>query len=122
MGDGGLIAQFINADTGEVIAVTDSNWMCTVIHKAPLDKACEKSANPVAGEMPCGFTSLEEPANWLDAAFDTTAWAKAVVYSAEQVDPKDGFEQISWNSSAQFIWGPDLETNNTLLCKLTING
>ena len=122
MGDGGLIAQFINADTGEVIAVTDSNWMCTVIHEAPLDKACEKSANPVAGEMPCGFTSLEEPANWLDAAFDTTAWAKAVVYSAEQVDPKDGFEQIAWNPSAQFLWGPDLETNNTLLCKLSFNG
>ncbi len=122
MGDGGLIAQFINADTGEVIAVTDSNWMCTVIHEAPLDKACEKSANPVAGEMPCGFTSLEEPANWMDADFDTTAWAKATVYSAEQVDPKDGFEQIKWNPSAQFIWGPDLETNNTLLCKLTING
>ena len=122
MGDGGLIAQFINTDTGEVIAVTDSNWMCTVIHEAPLDKACETSANPVAGEMPCGFTSLEEPANWMDAAFDTSAWAKATIYSAGQVDPKDGFEQIAWDSSAQFIWGPDLETNNTLLCKLTING
>lgn len=122
MGDGGLIAQFINADTGEVIAVTDSNWMCTVIHEAPLDKACETSANPVAGEMPCGFTSLEEPANWMDAAFDTSAWAKATIYSAGQVDPKDGFEQIAWDPSAQFIWGPDLETNNTLLCKLTING
>lgn len=122
MGDGGLIAQFINADTGEIIAVTDSNWMCTVIHEAPLDKACETSANPVAGETPCGFTSLEEPANWMDAAFDTSAWAKATVYSAGQVSPKDGFEQVTWNPSAQFIWGPDLETNNTILCKLTING
>lgn len=122
MGDGGFIAQFTNADTGELIAVTDSNWMCTVIHEAPLDKACEKSSNPIAGETPCGFTSLEEPIGWKDAGFDSSSWSNAAVYSADQVGPKDGYDQISWNSSAKFIWGPDLETDNTILCKLTITG
>jgi hypothetical protein len=122
MGDGGFIAQFINADTGEVIAVTSSNWVCTVIHEAPLDKSCEKESNPVAGQMPCGFTSLEEPTGWKDVNFDSSTWANATVYSADQVGPKDGYDQISWNPSAKFIWGPDLETDNTVLCRLTVTG
>jgi hypothetical protein len=49
MDDGGLIAQFTNATTNERIAVTNSDWLCTVIHEAPLDKTCENDANPVAG-------------------------------------------------------------------------
>jgi hypothetical protein len=120
MGDGGLIAQFTNVDTGEVIAVTDSNWVCTVIHEAPLDKSCEKESNPVAGQGACGFTSLDEPIGWKDANFDASSWSNATVYTAQQVGPKEGYDQISWNPSAQFIWGPDLETDNTILCRLTI--
>lgn len=120
MGDGGLIAQFTNAQTGELIAVTNADWVCTVIHEAPLDKSCERERNPVAGSMPCGFTSLEEPTGWMIAAFDSSSWDHASIYSAAEVSPKDGYEQISWDSSAQFIWGPDLETDNTILCKLTV--
>lgn len=120
MGDGGLIAQFTNVQTGEIIAVTDANWSCSVIHEAPLDKSCERESNPVAGTMPCGYTSLEEPTGWTSADFDFSTWSKATVYSAQQVGPKDGYDQIRWNSSAQFIWGPDLETDNTILCKLTV--
>ena len=120
MGDGGLIAQFTNAQTGELIAVTNADWVCTVIHEAPLDKSCEKESNPTAGTAPCTFTSLEEPSGWLSSTFDTSLWSPASIYSAEQVSPKDGYEQIAWDSSAQFVWGPDLETNNTILCKLTV--
>jgi len=122
MGDGGFIAQFTDVSTGKLIAVTDSDWACLVIHEAPLDKACEKEANPVAGQMPCGFTSLDEPANWKSANFDDSTWSNATVYTEAQVSPKDGYEQISWDPSAKLIWGPDLETNNTILCRLTTSG
>jgi len=122
MGDGGFIAQFTEVGTGKLIAVTNSDWVCLVIHEAPLDKACEKEANPVAGQMPCGFTSVDEPANWKSADFDDSTWNNATVYTEAQVSPKDGYGQISWNPSAKFIWGPDLETNNTVLCRLTISG
>ncbi len=121
MGDGGLIAQFTNAETGELIAATDGNWSCLVIHEAPLDKSCEDAADPVAGQAPCEFSETAEPAGWKTAAFDASGWSPANVYSASQVDPKDGYDEISWNSAAQLIWGPDLETNNTLLCRLTIS-
>jgi hypothetical protein len=120
MGDGGFIAQFTDATTGKLIAVTDENWVCTVIHEAPLDKSCEKENKPVVGQAPCGFTSSAESASWKDAAFDSSAWPKATIYTAQQVDAKGGFDNVAWSASAKLIWGPDLETNNTLLCRFTV--
>jgi len=52
--------------------------------------------------------------------FDATDWAQASVYSAAQVDPKFGYDDITWNSDAALIWGPDLEQSNTVLCRLTV--
>lgn len=120
MGDGGLIAQFTDAHTGEVLAVTNKDWQCTVIHEAPLDKTCEAEADPVAGEAPCDFASEEEPEGWQSADFDMSAWSPATVYTAAEVDPKDGYDEVTWDASAEFIWGEDLETNNTLLCSLSV--
>ncbi|MCA9940694.1 MAG: hypothetical protein KC418_18785 [Anaerolineales bacterium] len=122
MGDGGFIAQFTDAITGELIAATDAAWSCLVIQEAPLDKSCEREANPVAGQAPCDFMAMDEPANWKRADFDASAWAGATVYTAAQVGPKDGYEQIRWNQAANLIWGPDLETNNTLLCRVVVAG
>ena len=120
MGDGGLIAQFTDSSTGEVIAVTSSDWQCTVIHEAPLDKTCENEANPVAGEAPCDFISLEEPEGWKSAEFDASSWSPATVYSAAEVSSKGGYDEVAWDAGAELIWGEDLETNNTLLCRLTV--
>ena len=120
MGDGGFIAQFTNADTGELIAVTDSNWAGLVIHMAPLDESCAKQSNPVAGTAPCGFTKLEEPSGWKLLGFDDSLWAKATIYSAQQVGPKQGYDEISWNPAAKLIWGPDLKKDNTILYRLTV--
>ncbi len=120
MGDGGFIAQFTDTSMGKVIAATNDGWKCIVIHEAPLDKFCENESNPVAGEGPCGFTALNEPAGWKGADFDDSAWANATVYSESQVSPKDGYGQISWDSTAQLVWTSDLETHNTLLCRLKV--
>ena len=120
MGDGGLIAHFIDSHTGDLIAVTDANWACTVIHEAPLDKSCEKESSPIAGQVPCNFTALVEPTGWKEDNFDDSSWSKATVYREAQVNPRDGYDEIAWDSSAKLIWGPDLETNNTLVCRLTL--
>ena len=113
MGDGGLIAQFTDLATGELIAATDATWACTVIHEAPLDKSCESASNPEAGVAPCTFTAQAEPDGWMAPDFDTSGWDQATVFTAAQVSPKDGYDQIRWDSAAQLIWGPDLETSNT---------
>ncbi len=121
MGDGGFILQLTDLSTGAVVAVTNEEWACTVIHEAPLDKSCENEANPVAGVAPCTFTELGEPDGWKAADFDDSGWTATTVHSASAVSPKDGYNQIPWDASAQFIWGPDLETNNTVLCRVVVD-
>ena len=120
IGDGGFIGQFTDTDTGEMIGVTNEWWKCTVIHTAPLDNACATEANPVAGQGACGFTALPEPTDWKSPTFDTNSWVAASLYSADQVSPKDGYDAITWKPEAKFIWGPDLKTNNTVLCSVTL--
>lgn len=120
MGDGGMIAQFTDINTGQIIVVSNASWKCLVIHEAPLDKSCEKESNPVAGQGPCAFKSIEEPAGWKKADFDDSAWSPATVYSSAQVSPKDGYNQISWDNNAKLIWTSDLETHNTILCRTVI--
>jgi hypothetical protein len=120
MGDGGFILQLTDLDTGGVVAVSNAQWACTVIHRAPLDKACEREASPVAGTAPCEFVDLGEPEGWQAADYDDSAWTATTVHPAVAVDPKGGYDDLTWDGSAEFIWGPDLETDNTLLCRVTI--
>ncbi len=121
MGDGGFIMQLTDMSTGDVVAVSNAAWACTVIHEAPLDKACENESDPVAGVAPCEFTDLGEPEGWKTADFDDSGWDATTVHTAAAVGPKDGYDQIRWDASAEFIWGPDLETNNTILCRVTVD-
>ncbi|MEP4888920.1 MAG: YHYH protein [Aliiglaciecola sp.] len=120
MGDGGFIMQITDTDTNEVVSVTDSSWKCEVLHRAPLNKLCEKESNPVAGEGYCTFMSKDAPQNWLQRDFDDSAWANATQHQAQSVGPKDGYSEINWNENAHFIWGEDLETDNTLICRASI--
>jgi len=120
MGDGGVILQIKDA-SGKTVAVSNSDWRCMVTHEAPLNKSCAKDRNPVAGQGACGFTTTADPQGWSTAGFDDSGWMSANEYSERDVRPKDGYDRIRWDRSAELIWGPDLETNNTLLCRLTVN-
>ncbi len=119
MGDGGVIVQIMDA-AGDTAVVSDASWQCLVIHTAPLDKSCEGESNPVAGEGVCGFEASEEPDGWDLAGFDASDWPQADVFSESAVDPKMGYDEISWDEDAALIWGPDLEQSNTVLCRFTV--
>lgn len=119
MGDGGVILQ-IRDQSGALVAVSGGGWRCMVTHTAPLDKSCEDERDPVAGVGACGFDIQPEPSGWMLPGFDDSGWASATVHTAAAVSPKFGYDEISWTSQAEFIWGPDLETNNTVLCRLTV--
>ncbi len=121
MGDGGFIAQFTDTVTGSVVAVTNAAWTCLVVHEAPLNKRCAKEANPVAGVAPCDFVALDEPDGWKNLNFDDSSWKHATEYTTAQVRPKDGYDRISWDRSARLIWTSDLETHNTILCRLKLD-
>jgi len=119
MGDGGVIVQIMDA-AGTPVVVSDASWQCHVIHTAPLDKACEDETDPVAGEGACGFNISDEPDGWDTMNFDASSWPQADVFAEAQVDPKMGYDEVSWVKGAELIWGPDLEQSNTVLCRVTV--
>ena len=65
----------------------------------------------VNGEIP------EQP----DVSARVGVWPAAVVHSAEAVRPKGGYDQVAWHADARLVSSEDLETDNTLLCRLTID-
>ncbi len=117
MGDGGFIAQITDTRTGAVVGVSDGSWRCLVVHAAPLDKSCERAADPLTA---CEWAITEEPAGWKAPSFDVGGWDAATVHSAAAVGPKDGYDAIGWDSAAALIWGADLEADNTVLCRVVI--
>lgn len=117
MGDGGLIAQITDTSTGKVVAVTNADWKTLVIQRAPLNPSCEKDADP---DATCRFESIDAPANWTAAAFDDRTWTKATVWSAGDVRPKDGYDNVTWNRSAKLVWGTDLNIDNTVLLRVKV--
>ena len=121
VGDGGMIAQFRDASSGELVAVTDDNTKCLVVQFAPVDLSCADESNPIAGEGACAFETTEIPSDWTSPDFDDSEWPAAVIHSAQDVGPKDGYDRITWDSSAELIWGPNLKQDNTLLCRMTIS-
>lgn len=120
MGDGGFIFQIKDAVTGKTIAVSNSAMKCLVVHRGPLDTACAEEQSPVAGQGACAFEETAIPANWTAPGFDDRAWPAATEHSAKAVSPKDGYNNITWDSSAKFVWSSDLVQDNTVLCRVTI--
>ena len=117
MGDGGFIAEIRNED-GELVAATGSDWLCKVIHQAPLNPSCGSSDNPLQA---CESNILPMPSGWTEAGFDDSGWMNAVVHSSGAVRPRGGYSYYSWDSSSKLIWGEDLEIDNTILCRYTLN-
>lgn len=114
-----MIAQITDTATGQVVAATNSSWSVLVVHRAPLNTECEKDADPNAT---CLFEITDTPGGWVGPTFDATAWGAATEWTAAEVRPKDGYDQISWNESARLVWGADLEVDNTVLLRTTVSG
>lgn len=119
MGDGGIIAQVTDTSSGQVVAVTDSSWQALVVHRAPLNPECEGDVDP---DATCVFEVVETPSDWTTAGFDDGDWPSATEWTAADVGPKDGFDEIDWDAAAQLIWGTDLEVDNTILLRATVTG
>lgn len=117
MGDGGVIAQITDRASGRVIARTGTDWKGLVIHRAPLDDSCEKSASPATD---CASKIVAEPPGWTSAGFDDATWAPATTYSEVEVGVKEGYDDVSWDTSARLIWTSSLTKDNTILWRHTV--
>lgn len=120
LGDGGFIAQFKDASTGRLLAATDSNWKCMVLHHGPTDKKCADLDSPVAGAGPCAFEAVEPPIGWKASDFSIADWQSAKEFSAREVRPKDGYDRVGWDTSSKLIWSNDLEKDNTVIFRIVI--
>ncbi len=87
MGDGGAIAQFVDAQ-GQVLGVTSSDWKCMVIHHAPVQTSCESARDPQIGLGECAADIDDAPADWTSATFDDSAWSDATENTSDAVRPK----------------------------------
>ncbi|MFM7200232.1 MAG: PEBP family protein [Myxococcota bacterium] len=119
LGDGGFIAQVTDTTSGAVIAVTNADWSCLVIHRAPTNIECEDSASP---ETECLSEITAEPSGWMGADYDFSAWPAAIEYTETEVGAKEGYTEVSWDANAKLIWSESLKQDNTLLCKLIVQG
>ena len=90
------------------------------IHDALLDRACEDEPDPQTGVGICQFAALPEPEGWKQPGFDDAEWPAAIEQSEAAVSPRGGYNAIDWHTNAQLIWSPDLETLNTLPCRLSV--
>lgn len=115
-GDGGFKAQFFN-DDNKLIGVSNSEWHCQSIHRAPLNESCIRSENPLTA---CQSEISPEPANWKNANFNYSVWPNAIEHSFQAVRPHGGYDDASWQAKAKLIWAQDLELDNTLLCRFTL--
>lgn len=117
MGDGGIIAQITDLTSGEVMAATDADWQSLVVQQAPLNTECADDPDP---DATCEVAGVDIPADWTSPDFDDSAWVPATEWSAAEVGPKEGYEEVTWDPSAHLIWGTDLEVDNTILLRTTV--
>lgn len=120
VGDGGAIAQFHDAATGKLMAVTNTKWRCQVVHYAPISDNCAKMRNPQPGVGACASRVTAVSPDWIKPGFDDKGWPVATRHSERSVRPKDGYDRIDWDRGAQLIWGPDLRHDNIVYCRTTI--
>lgn len=111
VGDGGLIVHLSNG------TVSSTAWKAKVIERGPLNlNDC------LAAPSRCVVEKIGAPTNWTMPGFDDSGWGSASQHTRDDVQPHaDDFDRYDWTGS-QFIWGPDLLVDNTVLFRTTITG
>lgn len=111
IGDGGLIFQITETVSKKIVAVSDSSWKMKVANTAPTNPDCEKSIQP---DIDCKFLNFAIPSFWANSSFKDQSWLNAKIFTAQEVGPKEGYNLITWNQSAKFIWGNNLKLDNVV--------
>jgi len=109
IGDGGFVARFSNG------VVTDGAWRCFLISRGPVDRSCLR--NDPANT--CRVDTKPIPKGWTGPRFNDRQWPRATVHSERAVRPLGVYYRHQWGK-AQFIWTGDLEIDNTILCRTTL--
>lgn len=131
IGDGGFIASFSNG------VVTGPEWKCLPVYIAPLDDpVCvveDEFGNPDSSDCSdhpqcssenaeaCRALHYELPEEWTSVDFDSSNWADASLYDSIEVTNQRGYVDYAvLFGDAQFIWSSNLDLDNQVLCRITV--
>jgi len=126
VGDGGFIAHFSDG------TVTGSAWKCQVFYAAPMDdascvgeardtSACSVEPDCMGDPESCGALHWPVPDDWATPGFDDSGWPSASTYAAEAVTGVPAYvDYAAIFSDAEFIWTKNLDLDNQVLCRLTV--
>lgn len=136
IGDGGFIAVFSNG------VATSAEWRCRPAYIAPLDDgAClvedefgnvDSSRCPStdatvrclsnAPERNCRAAHAPIAADWFAPSFDDARWLPASLYDAARVtnDPAYSTYATTLFARGRFIWTRNLDLDNHVLCRVTV--
>jgi phosphatidylethanolamine-binding protein (PEBP) family uncharacterized protein len=117
IGDGGIIAQIRQIDTGQIVGSTNKSWKVFTTNKAPLNEECVKSSAPL---MDCKVQSVKAPTSWYSATFKDSSWKSATEFTPAAVGAKDGYNNFTWAPQSSLVWSSDLRLDNTILLRTKI--
>ena len=117
IGDGGIIAQIRQIDTGQIVGSTNKSWKVFTTNKAPLNEECVKSGAPLTD---CKVQSVKAPTSWYSATFKDTSWKNATEFTPAAVGVKDGYNNFTWVPQSSLVWSSDLRLDNTILLRTKI--
>ena len=117
IGDGGIIAQIRELDSGQVITATNKSWKVFVTNKAPLNEDCVKSKDPL---LDCKTLVTKAPTTWYSAAFKDASWKSATEFTPSAVGVKDGYFNFTWASTSSLVWSSNLRLDNTVLLRTKV--
>ncbi len=103
IGDGGFIVKFSDG------TVSTAKWKAMNFFKGPLNHDT-KNSQVMHAPIPDG---------WWKKDFDDGQWPMAAEYTEGRINPKDPFYKIDF-SGAKFIWSGDLDLDNTVIFRTTI--
>lgn len=117
IGDGGIIAQIRELNSGQVITATNKSWKVFVTNKAPLNEECVKSKDPL---LDCKTLVTKAPTTWYSATFKDTSWRNAIEFTPSAVGVKDGYFNFTWAPTSSLVWSSDLRLDNTVLLRTKV--
>ncbi|QDT11983.1 hypothetical protein [Planctomycetes bacterium K23_9] len=104
IGDGGFILKLADG------TVSGKHWRAKSVSRGPIDR---DTRNPrVENDV--------VPEGWFEVDFDDSSWDAAKEFSEQTVRPKRPFYQYDFEG-AKFIWANDLELDNTVLFRHTVD-
>jgi hypothetical protein len=130
VGDGGLVAKFVDAN-GRVVS-TSADWKCLPHYVAPVDdptcvgpgrdsSECPPAACAAGDLGQCHAVLWPVPPNWTSPSFDDTGWPAATRYAVSEVAPKTAYTaNAALFEGADFIWSKNLAIDNLVLCRRTL--